>query len=206
MKLKKKDIDFYASFVRGVEFGLKAANMLKDLMDNSTLTEDAFHAIKRVEQEADNHMHEVSEQLNDAFITPIDRDDIHKIANETDDIVDTIESVANHLWMMHVTHITEPMKAMAKLNVDACEKLLELMSELKRGKRNSKLYELVVEINRIEEMGDRCYKDALRELFDTEKDAIELIKKHKIYDELENALDDCEDVANLVEGIIITKT
>jgi predicted phosphate transport protein (TIGR00153 family) len=206
MKLKKKDMDFYESFVRGVEFALRSANMLKDIMDSSTLTEDAFHAIKKVEQEADNHMHEISEQLNDAFITPIDRDDIHKIANETDDIVDDIESVSNHLWMMHVTQITDPMKAMAKLNVEACEKLLELMSELKRGKRNSKLYELVVEINRIEEMGDRCYKDALRELFDTEKDAIELIKKHKIYDELENALDDCEDVANLVEGIIITKT
>jgi len=107
---------------------------------------------------------------------------------------------------MRVTNITEPMKEMARLGVDACNKLLDLMSELKGGKRNSKLYELVVEVNRIEEMGDRCYKDAVRDLFTNEKDPIELIKKHKIYDELENALDDCEDVANLVEGIIITKT
>jgi predicted phosphate transport protein (TIGR00153 family) len=206
MKLKRKDADFYNSFVQGAEFALKSANMLQELMVSGKFSDAEFQAIKRVEQEADNLMHSISEELNVAFITPIDRDDIHKIANETDDIVDSFEAVANHLWMMRVTNITGPMKEMAKLGVDACNKLLELMSELKGGKRNSKLYELVVDVNRIEEMGDRCYKDAVRELFTSEKDPIELIKKHKIYDELENALDDCEDVANLVEGIIITKT
>lgn len=206
MRLKRKEADFYNSFVQGVEFALKSATMLNELIERGMFSDAEFQAIKRVEQEADNLMHSISEELNVAFITPIDRDDIHKIANETDDIVDSFEAVANHLWMMRVTNITEPMKEMAKLGVDACNSLLELMSELKGGKRNSKLYELVVEVNRIEEMGDRCYKDAVRELFANEKDPIELIKKHKIYDELENALDDCEDVANLVEGIIITKT
>lgn len=206
MKLKRKDADFYNSFVQGTEFALKSAIMLQELLENGTFSDAEFQAIKRVEQEADNLMHSISEELSVAFITPIDRDDIHKIANETDDIVDSFEAVANHLWMMRVTAITKPMKEMAKLGVDACNKLLQLMSELKGGKRNSKLYELVVEVNRIEEMGDRCYKEAVRELFTSEKDPIELIKKHKIYDELENALDDCEDVANLVEGIIITKT
>ncbi len=206
MKLKKKEADFYNSFVQGAEFALKSATMLHDLMKDGHFSENEFLAIKRLEQDADNLMHSISEALNVAFITPIDRDDIHKIANETDDIVDSFESVANHLWMMRVTKITAPMMEMANLGVEACKKLLELMSELRGGKRNSKLYELVVDVNRIEEMGDRCYKDAVRELFTSEKDPIELIKRQKIYDELENALDDCEDVANLVEGIIITKT
>lgn len=206
MKAQKKEMNYYDMFVEGIDFAVCGAKMLKDLLDNYELNEEKFAAIKKTEQDADTHMHILCQQLNVAFITPIDRDDIYRIAKETDDIVDSIDSVANNLWMMHVTNITPPMKAMAELVVNACEGLALLMSELKRGKKSSRLHELIIEINRIEEMGDRCYKDAIRALFENEKDPIELIRRNKIYSELENALDDCEDVANCVESIIITKT
>lgn len=206
MKAQKKEMNYYDMFVEGIDFAVSSAKMLKNLLEDYELNEEKFAAIKKIEQDADTHMHMLCQQLNVAFITPIDRDDIYRIAKETDDIVDSIDSVANNLWMMHVTNITPPMKAMAELVVNACEALALLMSELKRGKKSSRLHELIIEINHIEEMGDRCYKDAIRALFENEKDPIELIRRNKIYSKLETALDDCEDVANCVESIIITKT
>jgi uncharacterized protein Yka (UPF0111/DUF47 family) len=193
-------------FVKGVSYALTSAKMLKELIDSGEVTEEKIAAIKKVESDADTHMHMVCAQLNVAFITPIDRDDIYKIAKETDDITDSIDSIAGNLWMMDVKRITPPMKAMAGYVVTACEKLVELMSEIKNHKKKNKLNEDTVEINRIEELGDRCYKDAIRDLFQNVKDPIELIKTKQVYEELEAALDDCEDVADCVQSIIITKT
>ena len=204
--MAKKDLNYYDMFEQGVAYCLKAAKALQKLLDGNRLVEEEFAAIKKTEQDADSHMHALCEHLNVAFITPIDRDDIYQIAKETDDIIDSIDSVAANLWMMNVTEVTPPMRTMAGLIVKACEELAELMSELHRGKKSNRVYELVIDINHIEEVGDRCYKEALRDLFMNEKDPIQLMKLHKVYDELETALDDCEDVANCVESILITKT
>jgi predicted phosphate transport protein (TIGR00153 family) len=199
-------MDYFEMFVKGTEFGLKAARMLEQMFKDGCLTEERITEIKKVEQEADNHMHVLVEHLNTAFITPIDRDDIYKIAKETDDITDSVDSVANKIWMMHVKRVTPPMLQMAAYVVSACEMLVSVMSEIKNHKKHNKLSEYVVEINRVEELGDKCYKEAMYELFETEKDPIELIRMKEVYRELEAALDDCEDVADIVEGIIITKT
>ncbi len=202
----KRDMDYFEMFVKGTEYGLRAARLLEKMLCDGCVTEERIGEIKKVEQEADNHLHELIEQLNNAFITPIDRDDIFKIAKETDDIADSIDSVANKMWMMHVTRVTPPMMQMAKYVVDACEMLVKVMSEIKHHKKNNKISEYVVQINHVEELGDKCYKEAMYELFACEKDPIELVKMKEIYRELEAALDDCEDVADIVEGIIITKT
>lgn len=202
----KREMDYFEMFVKGTEYGLTAARLLESMMHDGCLTEERIAEIKKVEQEADNHLHELIEQLNNAFITPIDRDDIFRIAKETDDITDSIDSVASKMWMMHVSKVTPPMKQMSEYVVKACEALVKMMSEIKHHKKVNKLSEYVMEVNHIEEMGDKCYKEAIYELFGSEKDPIELIKMKEIYRVLESALDDCEDVADVVEGIIITKT
>ncbi len=206
MAILKKEVNYFDAFVRGVQYALDAAVLLKDLLDNDGITEEKIQAIKKIEQEADCHLHELYHQLNVAFITPIDREDILSIIKETDDITDSIEAVSNKMWMMNVTNITPPMKMMGEYIVSACKSLVCLMSEIKNHKKNNKLNEYAIEIKNIEEQGDKCYKDAMKELFDKEKDPIELIKMKEIYKELEDTLDNCEDVADCVEGIIITKT
>lgn len=206
MAIFKKDVDYFDMFVKGTEFALNAARMLSDLLGHAPMSEESMMAVKLIEQDADHHMHTICEQLSSAFITPIDQDDIYRIAKETDDITDSIEAVANKLWMMNVGRITPPMQLMAEYIVNACEKLVALMSELHNHKKNNKLYDYTVEINRIEELGDKCYKEAMRVLFENEKDPIELIKTQAIYGALEEVLDDCEDVADCVESIILTKT
>ena len=204
--MAKTDSDYFGMFVKGVQYALDAAQMLKALLDDGRVTQERIAAVKKIENDADNHMHTLCERLNVAFITPIDRDDIYRIAKETDDITDSIERVANDMWVMHVDRITADMRLMGQYVVDACEKLVQLMSEIKNHKKSNKLYEYTVEINHIEELGDKCYKNAIWELFEKEKDPIALIKAQSVYKSLEDALDDCEDVADCVESIIITKT
>lgn len=206
MASKKTEMDYFDMFVKGVQYALDAAKMLKALLDDGRVTQERIQAVKKIENDADIHMHTMCERLNVAFITPIDRDDIYRIAKETDDITDSIERVANDLWVMHVDKITSDMRLMGQYVVDACEMLVQLMSEIKNHKKSNKLYEYTVEINRIEELGDKCYKNAIYELFGSEKDPIALIKNQNVYRVLEEALDDCEDVADCVESIIITKT
>lgn len=204
--MARTEMDYFDMFVKGVQYALEAAKMLKVLLDDGRVTQERVSAVKKIENDADIHMHKMCEQLNVAFITPIDRDDIYRIAKETDDITDSIERVANDLWVMHVDHITPDMRLMGQYVVDACEALVQLMSEIKHHKKSNKLYEYTVEINRIEELGDKCYKNAIYELYGREKDPIALIKAQNVYKVLEDALDDCEDVADCVESIIITKT
>jgi predicted phosphate transport protein (TIGR00153 family) len=206
MALLKKDMNYFDMFVKGVQYSLDAAILLKDLLDNDSLSEEKIQQIKKIEQEADVHSHEVFKQLNVAFITPIDREDIYSIIKETDDITDSIEAVSNKMWMMSVNEITPAMKLMGQYIVNACRSLVNLMSEIKNHKKSNKLNDYAIEINNIEEQGDRCYKDAMKELFDKEKDPVRIIKMKEIYKELEDTLDNCEDVADCVEGIIITKT
>lgn len=206
MAATKKNPDYFDMFVQGVGYALDAAKLLKELLDSELLLESRIAEIKKKEQDADIHLHHMCDNLNTAFITPIDRDDIYRIASETDDITDSIDSVAAKLWMMRVPRVTPAMKLMAEYIVNACDKLVELMSEIRNHKKHNKLNEITAEINGIEEMGDRCYKDAIRELFGCEKDPIELIRTKEIYKELEDALDNCEDVADCVQSIIITKT
>ncbi len=203
---KRSEINYFDSFVKGTEYALHAARRLQALLAEEQLTEDKIAEIKKIEQDADTHMHTLCCELNVAFITPIDRDDIYKIAKETDDITDSIDSVASKIWMMNVKHVTPPMRQMSEYVTRACEMLVKLMSEIKNHKKNNKLNEYVIEINRIEELGDKCYKEAIKELFDKEKDPIELIKRKEVYRELESALDNCEDVADCVQSIMITKT
>ena len=206
MPRKKTEMDYFEMFVKGVEFALDAAKILKTMLDDGHVTQERIAAVKKIENEADTHMHVLCERLNVAFITPIDRDDIYRIAKETDDITDSIERVTNDLWVMHVHHITDDMRLMGSYVVDACEMLVQLMSEIRNHKKSNKLYEYTVGINHIEEQGDKCYKNAIYELFGKEKDPIALIKAQSVYKSLEDALDDCEDVADCVESIIITKT
>ena len=203
--MAKNSTRFFDMFVDGVQYTLDAAKILKSLIDDGRVTQEPILAVKTVEKKADSHMHQLCERLSTAVITPIKRNDIYRIAQKTDDITDSIEHAANDLWVMHVDHITGDMRLMAQYVVDACENLVQLMSQFRSNRKSGKLYDLIAEINHIEEYGDKCYKNAVWELFEKEKDPVALIKAQSIYKALEDTLDNCEDVADCIESIIITK-
>lgn len=186
-------------------FALRAAKMLEEMTVGITPEEQAA-AMKKLRRDSDSHLQTILNSLESAFITPIDRDDIYKIAKETDDITGSICTAADKLWMMNITRITAPMKTMAVYIVDACGKFALLMAEIKDYKKKNKTGGKAAEIDEIKRMGDKCYKGAVRELFMKERDPIELIKRKEIYEGLKEILCRCGSAADCVRAILATKT
>lgn len=203
----KKEVDIFSLFESSASFSHKAAVTLKKAYEDGTVDYAELKHLKEIEHEADIHVHRCLKIVEEAFITPIDRSDIVEIIKEIENITDSIDSIANHTYMMCVKEVNEAAKNLMSLVVDACDKLEDLMKLLKNFKKDfKKINDLIIEINNIEEAGDRTYLNATRTLFEFETDAKKIIVWKLLYDQLEGALDKCEDVADIVQKIIISKT
>ena len=201
--LKKREDVFYDLFDETIDKALEAAHLLDDLMNDYTdITRKIAH-LKDIEHECDMHVHKIMKALNASFITPIDREDIYSIAKEMDNIVDTIEEAANKFELFHVQEVRESAKVMSKLIVACVRELKIVVNELRRMKRSKILREKIIEVNRIENEGDVVYRSAIKSLFETETNALEVIKWKQIYEFLEDSIDACEDVANILEGVVM---
>lgn len=202
-----KETDYFGLFETSISFSNRAAQTLMKAFEDGVIDFKEIKNLKDIEHEADDHVHKCLKLIEEAFITPIDRSDIIEIVKEIENITDSIDSIANHTYMMCVKETNEPARHQMELVVKACLKLEDLMKLLKNFKKNFKqIDELIVEINRIEEEGDKTYLNAMRNLFEFETDAKKVIIWKILYEKLEDALDKCEDVADIVQKIIIAKT
>ncbi|PWX62118.1 DUF47 domain-containing protein, partial [Clostridium perfringens] len=146
------------------------------------------------------------EELNNSFITPIDREDIFSITKRMDDILDSIESTMHRFTMFNINESKEGAKVLGSLIVDASRELVSLMEEFKHmKKKNKEITERVISINKIENKGDIFYRQMISELFaeDGKTPVLDIIKWREIYKFLEATLDSCEAVANIVEGVVM---
>jgi uncharacterized protein len=201
-RITAKEGIFFDLFVATAEDTCIAAKKLEELMENYTNINEKINAIEEIEHKCDGHVHKMLEHLNRSFITPIDREDIYLIAKELDNITDAIESTAHRFRMFNVkSGIKDDAKRLSKLITQCTEELVDVMSELKKMKTSKKLSEKIIKVNSIENEGDDIFRSAMQSLFVSEKDALEVIKWKEIYEYLENTLDACEDVANIVEGV-----
>lgn len=203
LRVTKKEAIFFDFFTEGVEMGLKAAVALEELMANYTDIDKKIAAIENIEHECDIHAHKIMKHLNAAFITPIDREDIYLITKEIDNIVDNIEEIAHRFSMFNVKEIRPEAIELGKLITESIKQLTELMKELVHLKFSDTLKQKIIEVNRLENVGDVIFRKALKNLFADETDAIEVIKWKGIYTYLEKAIDACEEVANIVEGVVM---
>lgn len=162
-----------------------------------------YHAeqIKRLEHECDQFTHEVVNRLDRTFITPIDREDIYKLAGDLDDVIDVIDGVARRTQIFHVGKAPEGVKRLAAVIEKAVGALVVGVEMLK--KRDGGVMEASKNAKQLEEEADAIYHEMLGKLFETETNAIELIKWKEIYDNLERCVDQAEDVANVLESISI---
>lgn len=197
-----RDEMFFNYFVDTAENACKAGKMLEDLMVNYVNVNEKINAIEEIEHEGDRLVHTILQALHRSFITPIDREDIDLIAKEIDNITDSIESTAHRFNMFNIATIPEDAKTLAKLISEAVNEVKALMLELKNMKKSKVLKEKIILINKLENDGDQVFRTAITKLFLTSKDALEVVKWKEIYEYLENALDACEDVANIVEGVV----
>lgn len=201
--MAKRQYNYFEQFAKQMELNRKAAEQLVDMLENYVDVERKAEQIHETEHAADQHLHELMSELNRSFITPIDREDIVQLANELDDITDSIEDVSNLFDVLSITAVKPEAKEMSRLILNACEALCKVVGEFAHFKNSKKLVEMIIEVNRIEEEGDRRHRAIIKELYKTEPNAIELMKWKEIFDTMEDVLDNCEDVADLLDGLVI---
>jgi predicted phosphate transport protein (TIGR00153 family) len=198
----KKDMIFYDLFSVVMTDTCEGAGILDDLFRSLTGVDEKIEQLESLEHKCDRTVHDVIDQLNRSFITPLDREDIFLIAKVIDNIMDSIEAVAHSIRLFNITSIRPEAIEMTALINKSAAVLAGVVSEMKNLKSSKTLHPGVVEVNRLENQGDVVYRSIIKELFTEEKDPIELIKWKEIVEQLEQALDSCEDVANVIEGIV----
>jgi len=159
--------------------------------------------IKDIEHAGDKITHTTIEKLNQTFITPLDREDIHELICRQDDIIDLIDSAVARMHLYKIDKPTEDAKALARVLVKATQIIIELLPKMRNLKLSSSLLQDCIAIHTQENEGDRIQQHALASLFENGQDPIYIIKWKDIYEELEAATDRCEDVANVIEGIVL---
>jgi len=202
MGLFPKEIDFFEIFDRAALNLTKAGVLLVALMEKFDRLEERAKEIYEVEQEGDILTHEIMKKLNKTFITPIDREDLYALASRLDDVLDLIWGAVDRLVVFKLTEATNEAIAMSKDVLATTEVLHKAIHKLKE-KQYTHVQEYCIEINRLENRIDRDFRDALGKLFEDIKDPILIIKWKEIYEHLEDASDKCEDVANIIEAIVL---
>lgn len=201
MRLIPKDEGFFELFDQLSTKLTKSALVLDQLFNEPTRL--GFHStqIKLVEREADDIVHEVMNRLDRSFVTPLDREDIHQLASSLDTVVDLMDGTARRALMFNITDRKDPAKALSALLVRGAGVITESVKHIKNP---TKVMEAARAIKVIEEEGDGIYSEAVGALFrQPGADPLEVLKWKEIYDNLEHALDECEDVMNVLESIAI---
>lgn len=202
MRLFPKETDFFEIFDRVAVNVTKAGSLLVSLMGNFDSIEARAKEIYEVEQEGDMLTHDIMKKLNKTFITPIDREDLYALASRLDDVLDLIWASADRLTVFKLKEPTKEAIAMSKDLLATTEVIQKAIKKLKE-KNYSHVQEYCIEINRLENRIDRDFRDALGKLFDDNSDPILIIKWKEVYEHLEDASDRCEDVANILEAIVL---
>jgi predicted phosphate transport protein (TIGR00153 family) len=198
-----KEERFFDYFIETSEIICKAASLLDDLTNNYVNVNEKIKSIEDTEHACDTIVHKILNELNKSFITPIDREDIYLIARELDNITDDIEAVAQRFNMFNVKEVRPEAIVLSNLVVNATKELKNVIIEMKNMKKSKTLEDKIIEVNNIEDEADSAFRDAMTNLFLAEQDAIEVIKWKEIIDFFENTIDACEDVANIIEGVVM---
>lgn len=201
--VKKKEDEFFQLLIDFADKIVRAGEAFLDLVSKYEDVADKVAGLKVLETECDMQAHKILTALNASFITPFDREDIYSITKQMDDIVDSLEEVANRFIVFDVKKLRPECLTMATYIMQAIGELEILFHHLSEVKKNKVVNKQIIEVNRIENEGDILYRKALTELFRDEKDPVELIKWKHLYEQLETSLDSCENVANIVEGVIM---
>jgi hypothetical protein len=201
-KIFPKEINFFEMFEKAALNVNRGAIALVEMMDNFGVADVKAKEIYEAEQEGDMITHEVLRRLNKTFITPLDREDIHSLISRLDDVLDLIWASADRAVLFKLNNPLPEAAELAKTLHETTEIITKAINCLK-DKKYSYIQEYCIEINRLENRCDRIFREALVKLFDNIKDPIIVIKWKEVYEHLEDASDKCEDVANILEGIVL---
>ena len=194
---------FFDLFARHSSTVLKGAHSLKDVLEGGEETFVHCQRVNQFENDADGITREVLTAVRRTFITPFDRDEIHKLISTMDDILDLMEDVATAVWMYDVKSVPAEARTLGEICVKCCERVQSTVALLSDMDRASEILKLCEEIDGLESEADRLLRASLSKLFREESDVKELIKQKAVSELLESVTDKCEDVANIIEGIVL---
>lgn len=204
----KKDYDYFDSFCQVGQIASQSANYLKQVVeafhyqDVSTYVDD-MHVL---ENSADAKRHELCNHLAKEFMPPIEREDISLLSQELDNIVDSVEEVIRKIYMFNIQEVRFEIIEFTKLVANCCDVFHKLLCEFPNFKKSKTIHNYIVEINTLENKGDKLYADSIHRLFCEKVDTLNALSWTVIFDALENSLDACENAADIIDDIITKNT
>jgi len=199
---EEKFFDLFEESARNL---VRGASLLAELIGKWENIEEKVREISELEHHGDNITHRIIAQLHATFVTPIDREDIAQLAERMDDVMDFIEGAAVAMLIYEVKRPTERAQELADILVRSTSEVSAALPRLRRRNQLNKIPEHCIEINRLENEADRVVRAALTELFHDQVDLADVIKWREIYEHMETATDRCEDIANVLEGVMIKR-
>ena len=203
MGLFPKDTNFYDLFERGAGKVGEGVGLLAELVKDFTNVPLKAKRIKDVEHEADLITHETMEKLNKTFVTPLDREDIHGLISSLDNILDHVEAAADKFSLYRISEVQPDATLLSDILIHSVKEVQITIGKLRNLKDADLILKHCIEINRLENEGDFVYRSAIAKLFERGGDPLDVIKWKEIYESIEDAIDSCEDVANVIEGITL---
>jgi predicted phosphate transport protein (TIGR00153 family) len=201
--LLPKDTVFFDLFENLARHAVLSADQLRQLARQFPDISGPLQKIREEEHAADELAHTALDRLDRTFITPFDREDIHTLVGELDDIIDTIDALAKRIPLFHVKQMEQGFIEQADLLFEATKVVSEAVHRLRKDRKLSELSKFLIEIHHKESIGDDNHHAAMNRLFEGSIDPLEVIKWKELYDYIEEAIDGCEDVGNTLERIVL---
>lgn len=198
-----RETNFFDYFEKHASIILQAAEEFLSLVSSSSHAADKIRHIRDLEHQADQITHDCVEALHKTFITPIERDDIHRLISQMDDVIDYIEDAANSIAVYKLTEMKIGIKEMAEVLVRSAQNLELAVKGLRDLRNAGAVRQNCININHLENQADTILRNAIAHLFDEEKDVLMVIKWKEVYEEVEGGIDCTEDVSNIIDGIIL---
>jgi uncharacterized protein Yka (UPF0111/DUF47 family) len=195
---EEKFFDDFQALAEQIQAGAK---LLEEMLAPDPPLWDKADEIKEVEHRCDSLTHSIIQRLNQTFVTPLDREDIHALARSLDDVMDAIDAAASRIRIYKLDKVRFGGRELAKIITTSAFQVRAAMQTLEQKK--GVVVDHAIEINRLENEADRCHQEAVMRLFDEEHDPILVMKWKEALDFLEEATDRCEDVANVLEGVVV---
>jgi uncharacterized protein len=195
-----RDNNFFKEFISLAEEVRSGSRVLKQMIATDPPDISKVEVIKEIEHACDRCTRAIIDRLNRTFVTPLDREDIHALAGSLDDVMDAIDAAAAVIRLYKIAKVRAGAKRLVDIVCDSLDGIAEALQALER---RDGVLEMAARIKQLEHEADRVHQDAIVELFDQERDPIAVIKWKEVFDFLEAATDRCEDVANLLEGVVV---
>jgi uncharacterized protein len=202
-KLMPKSDDFFDDFEKLAACTVEGARLFQVLLDHFDNVEERAAGIKAVEHRGDEITHRAFERLHTQFITPFDRSEIHRLLSRIDDVLDLTDAASERLALYRVPKILPEARELAACLLGAAQKMEEAVRGLRNLKETGRILRACKEVNEFENRGDTLLRRALADLFNSETDPLTVMKWKEILDFIENAIDRAEDVANVIEGVVL---